>query len=257
MSVCSIVAVILSEVSHFHVRVHHQLSESAHIVAGMLSETSHTIGMVLLGPTIIYLSLHVSSSDYVRNSTCCCIDLFRTWGPVSDISKFFFRPAELAQSQWTSSVRGVKDSQVAAYPSPSVNTTCRIADHPPIVASLFLLAVSVSYFKQTLWRCGKLWPYIGMGWLGTCLHRNCNAIGDALKATPSVPSTCLQNAILSLLIVHNIPSHQVYVAIENPSVVLSDSCLTTSSYLWNHMHAADIASHAEDFWSNVCRYMSH
>jgi len=40
--------------------------------------------------------------------------------------------------------------------------------------SPFLVALSVSHFKQTLWCCGQVWPYIGMGWLGTRLNRDCN-----------------------------------------------------------------------------------
>jgi len=35
-------------------------------------------------------------------------------------------------------------------------------------------ALSVSYFKQTLWLWGQLWPYIGMSSVGTCLHRHSN-----------------------------------------------------------------------------------
>jgi len=54
--------------------------------------------------------------------------------------------------------------------------------------SPFLLALSVSYFKQILWRCGQLCPYVGMGSLGTRLHRDCNAIRDAAKISPHVPS---------------------------------------------------------------------
>jgi len=96
-----------------------------------------------------------------------------------------------------------------------------------------------------------------MGSLGTRLHRDCNAMGDAAKTTPPVPSTCTQNAILSLLIIHIIPSRQIYVAIYNPSLVPSVSCLTTSSYLWNYVRAADDVSHAENLQSNGCRCFSH
>jgi len=63
----------------------------------------------------------------------------------------------------------------------------RVASH--IAVSPFLLALSVSYFKQSLWRCGQLWPYVGMGSLRTHLHRDCNAMGDAAKISPRVPST--------------------------------------------------------------------
>jgi hypothetical protein len=87
--------------------------------------------------------------------------------------------------------------------------------------------------------------------------RDCKAMGDAAKITPRVLSTCAQNAILSLLIILIIPSRQIYVAIDNPSFVPSVSCLTTSSYLWNDVRAADNISHAENLQSNGCRCCSH
>jgi len=87
--------------------------------------------------------------------------------------------------------------------------------------------------------------------------RDWKAMGDAVKISPRVPSTCTQNAILSLLIIHIIPSRQIYVTIDNPPLVLSVSCLTTSSYLWNYVHAADDGSHAENLQSNGCRCFSH
>jgi hypothetical protein len=126
-----------------------------------------------------------------------------------------------------------------------------------------------------------------MGSLGTPLHRDCNAMGDAAKISPRVPSTCAQNAILSLLIIqdckemsdagnisppvpstcaqnaihslliiHIIPRRQINVAIDNPLFVPSVSCLTTSSYLWNDVHAADNISHTENVQSNGCRCFS-
>jgi len=82
-------------------------------------------------------------------------------------------------------------------------------------------------------------------------------MGDAVKTTPRVPSTCVQNAILFLLIIHIIPSRQIYVAIDNPSIVPSVSCLTTRSYLWNYVRAADDVSHAENLQSTGCRWFSH
>jgi hypothetical protein len=96
-----------------------------------------------------------------------------------------------------------------------------------------------------------------MSSLGTRLHRDYNAMGDAAKTSPRVHSTCAQNAILFLLIIHIIPSRQIYVAIDNPSLVPSVACLTTSSYLWNYVRAADDVSHAENLQSNCCRCLSH
>jgi hypothetical protein len=100
----------------------------------------------------------------------------------------------------------------------------------------------------------------------TCAHnailslliiRDCKAMGDAGNISPRVPSTCTQNAIISLLIIHIIPRRQIYVTIENRSFILSVSCLTTSSYLWNDMRTADNILHAENLQSNGCRCFSH
>jgi len=70
-------------------------------------------------------------------------------------------------------------------------------------------------------------------------------MGDAAKTSPHIPSTCAQNAILSLLIIHIILSCHIYVAIDNPSLILSVFCLTTSTYLWNYVRTADNVYHNE------------
>jgi len=77
----------------------------------------------------------------------------------------------------------------------------------------------------------------------------CACIGIAI-ISPHVPSICVENAILSLQIIHIIPSRQIYVAIDNPLLVASVSCLTTSRYLWNYVCAADDVSHTENLQSN-------
>jgi len=82
-------------------------------------------------------------------------------------------------------------------------------------------------------------------------------MGDAAKISPRFPLTCSQNAILSVLIIHIIPSRQIYVAIDNPSLVPSVSCHSTSSYLWEYVRAADDLSHTENVQSNGCRCFSH
>jgi hypothetical protein len=82
-------------------------------------------------------------------------------------------------------------------------------------------------------------------------------MGDGGNISPPVPSTCAQNAILSLLIINIIPCGQIYVAIDNPSLVPSVSCLTNSSYLWNDVRAADNISHAEILQTNGCQCFSH
>jgi len=89
-----------------------------------------------------------------------------------------------------------------------------------------------------------------MGSLGTRLHRDCKAISDTAKTSPRGVSTCEQNAILSLLSIHIIPSRQIYVAIANPALVPSVSSLTTNSYLWNYVRAAEDVSHAENLQCN-------
>jgi hypothetical protein len=71
-------------------------------------------------------------------------------------------------------------------------------------------------------------------------------MGGVAKISPCVPSTCAQNAILSLLIINIIPSRQIYEAIDNPSLVPSVSCCTTSRYLWNYVRAANDVSHGEN-----------
>ena len=112
------------------------------------------------------------------------------------ISKKIFRWGGMVPSEWTCSVRAVRDTPVADYSAPGVNTTRRVVYCPPITVSLSLRVLSVSYFKRSLWRCGQLWQYVGMGSLGTRLHRDCNAMGDTANISHRVPSTCAQNAIL-------------------------------------------------------------
>ena len=91
-----------------------------------------------------------------------------------------------------------------------------------------------------------------MGSLGTRLHRDCNAIGDTVITSPRVPSTRVQNAILSLLIIHIIRRRLIYVAMDNPSLVPSVSCRTNSSYLWNPARADDNVSLADNLQSTCC-----
>jgi len=95
-----------------------------------------------------------------------------------------------------------------------------------------------------------------MGSLGTRLHQDCNVISDAAKTSPRGLSTCTQNAILSLLSIHIIPSRQINVAIDTPALVPSVSCLTTSSYLWNDVRDADDVSNAEHLHCNCWRCIS-
>jgi hypothetical protein len=68
-----------------------------------------------------------------------------------NISKKLFRPGAMATSEWTRSVRAVRDIPLAAYSAPGIKTLHQVAYRPPNAVSLFLLALSVSYFKRTLW----------------------------------------------------------------------------------------------------------
>jgi hypothetical protein len=80
---------------------------------------------------------------------------------------------------------------------------------------------------------------------------------DVANMSPRVPSSWVQNALSSLLIIHIIPSLQILVAIDNPSLVPTISCLTTSNYLWNYMRTADNVSDTENLQRNGCRCLSH
>ena len=57
---------------------------------------------------------------------------------ILDISKKHFCPGGMAPSEWTRSVRAVRDTPVADYSAPGVNTTRRVAHRPPIAVSPFL-----------------------------------------------------------------------------------------------------------------------
>jgi len=83
------------------------------------------------------------------------------------ISKRHCRPGGMAASEWTHTVTAVRDTPVADYSTPGGNTTRCVPYPPPIAVSPCLLPLSVSYCKRTLWNCGQLWPYVGMGSLGT------------------------------------------------------------------------------------------
>jgi len=173
------------------------------------------------------------------------------------MSKKHFRPGGMAASEWMRSVRGLGDTPGVDYSVPGVNTTRRVAYGPPRVVSLFVLALSASYNKRTLSHFGQLWPYIGIGSLGPPLIRDCNAMGDAAKISPHISSTCAQNAILTLLIIHIISSRQICVAIDDPLLTPFISCPTAWTYLWNYVHAADNVWQAENLQCNGCQSYSH
>jgi len=107
---------------------------------------------------------------------------------------------------------------------------------------LFHTSISKKYFRP-----GEMAPSETPRW----------RITPRVSSIPRIPSTCAQNAILSVLIILIIPSRQIYVAIDNPSLVPSVSCLTTSSYLRRYVRAAYDVSHAENLQSNGCRCFCH
>jgi hypothetical protein len=63
------------------------------------------------------------------------------------ISKKHFRLGGMAASEWTRSVRAVRDTQVANYSPPGANTTHRVAYRPLTAVSPFLLANSQVLLK--------------------------------------------------------------------------------------------------------------
>jgi len=89
--------------------------------------------------------------------------------------------------------------------------------------------------------------------LSLLIIRDCHEMGDSNNISPGVPLICGQNAYIALLMIQIIPSHQIYMAIDNPLFVPSVSCLTTSSYLCNDLRAGDNISCADNFASNDCR----
>ena len=66
------------------------------------------------------------------------------------ISRKHFRPGRMAPSEWTRSVTAIRDTPVADYSAPGINTTRRVAHCRPIAVSPFLLALSV-YTECTLY----------------------------------------------------------------------------------------------------------
>jgi len=82
-------------------------------------------------------------------------------------------------------------------------------------------------------------------------------MADSAKISPHITSTCVQSAILSLLIIYIIPCCQIYVAIDNLSLILSVSRLTSRSYPWNSVCATDDDSYTENLQSNGCWCFSY
>jgi hypothetical protein len=73
---------------------------------------------------------------------------------LNTINKKLFRPGSMAVSEWMRYVRAGRDTPVADCSAPGVINMHRVACHPPITVSQFLLVLSVLYFNQTLCLCG-------------------------------------------------------------------------------------------------------
>jgi hypothetical protein len=75
-------------------------------------------------------------------------------GRIVSINKKYCRTGGMVPSEWTRSVRAIRDTTMADCSNPGRNTMRRVAYPPSITVRPFLLARSVLYFKRTLWRCG-------------------------------------------------------------------------------------------------------
>jgi hypothetical protein len=73
---------------------------------------------------------------------------------ITNSSNKYFRLGGMAASEWMRSVRAIRDTPVADYSAPGVNSMRRVPYRHLIGDSPFLLVLSVSYFKRSLWRCG-------------------------------------------------------------------------------------------------------
>ena len=85
-----------------------------------------------------------------------------------------------------------------------------------------------------------------MGSLGMCLQQDGNAMGDTTNFSPCISSTCAQNAMISSLMIQIIPSHQINVAINNPSLIPPISYWMPCWFFWNSVCTADDVSHTEN-----------
>jgi hypothetical protein len=96
-----------------------------------------------------------------------------------------------------------------------------------------------------------------MSSFSTSLLPLCNTMANTARLFPRVPSTHAQNAILSLRIIHIIPSRQIYVAIDNPTLIPSISRFTTICFPQNYASGANNVSHVENMPHNSCLCFFH
>jgi hypothetical protein len=172
------------------------------------------------------------------------------------------RPASITRLVLHIALRSLFHRFFSLRPSPILN------EHYGVVAntdytSEWVHGVRISIGIATRWvTLPKLSPRVPSSCtqnaiLSVLIKRDCKAISDTAKISSRVPSMCTQNAILSLLIIHIFSSREIYVAIDNPLLVPSVCGLTTSSYLWHYVSAADNVSHFQNLQHNGCWCCSH
>jgi hypothetical protein len=64
------------------------------------------------------------------------------------ISKTYFRPGGMARSEWTRSIGAIRDTRVADYSVPGLNTMHRVAYRRPIAGSPFLMLCRSPIFNE-------------------------------------------------------------------------------------------------------------
>jgi hypothetical protein len=111
------------------------------------------------------------------------------------ISEKHFRPGGMAPSEWTGSVRAVRDTPVADYSTPGVNAT-RVALHIAL-RSLFRWFFSLCRSPNLNKHSGVV---ANCDHTSECVHRVHASIGiamqcDAAKISPGVPSTLSSRSV--------------------------------------------------------------
>jgi len=85
----------------------------------------------------------------------------------------------MAVSEWTRSIRAIRETLVADYSMPGANTMHRVAYGPPIAVSPFRLALSVFYYKQTL--CDHM-----SEWVHWVHQQNVNRSGSHMQTSQTL-----------------------------------------------------------------------
>jgi len=111
------------------------------------------------------------------------------------ISKKHFRPGGMAPSEWTRSVRAVRDTPVADYSTPGVNAT-RVALHialRPLFRRFFSLCRSPNLNKHSgvVANCDHTSECVH--WVHACIGITMQC--DAAKISPRVPSTLSSRSV--------------------------------------------------------------